>query len=1126
MTTIRSLLATTLVCVALLLLVGCSGSDADSPLKLGKATSTLSQTPPVDRCGSWNGITLVAKKTYTPPTAVDDQHHFCRPLTFTVPPSLRVVAGDAGVHKASLTFAGEGGPSTTCSYKGNQHGGNSPHATPGTAYVLESCSDRAPNAASRTASIFSMHIEMGDQKAGDTVVSVTIGNPEPPPSGPTPDQQFVATDAAIKGAALSVPLGAAPVSQAFSMALDPIVPAGHDIHPGDGLRPIVTLGPAVTFTANGAAEPYLFVATTPCTTITLPYDQAILDGYPGATPRAFQLLDPNAVPAGKVPVEPVADVMVDPTTHTISFCTAHLSTYTTGINRTNPISYIANGPVLTSPVNVYLIWYGGWIGSSVLTELPDAINALSGTPYLRTVSTFVTPDGVVPAADIQVASQRTLPNTKTSPLSDDDISGIVATELEKGTLPYDPNGFYAVILSDGLSQSGSAGVACVDFCAWHASSTYFDGTSTQRFRYAALIDPRTCPPVAAASGYTLVGSVYGCEAIQYDAGTKKEWAEAPNGDPIANKLLDGFAHELIEAISDPDSNTWRDASTSSWENADVCAWQFGTSPYTAPNGHTANLQLGSRDYFIQEELVNTTEGQYCAMGIQDAGLRSLTGPKRVQVGTVLDLDLQFWNKGEVQWAASSFGIKTVGLEPGWTPQVDFLGLSSSVGVGDIGDFPLHLVAPRTLGSHPFAARMYVNDGTTSLAPYTDGTTNAHFFGPTASTSIEVVNNNSQFVSQDVPESIRASSPGLADPFELSVSFVNAGTTPWSGDGPFVYGLLDVTNTMSTRFVALEQGEVIGPGEPKTFTFQITAPLSAVDTGIVSQWRMAMYDGVKLVPFGQTSPLKNIAVTPPVDFNSKFVSQSVPSVMVAGQKYPVTVTFNNNAPTPWSSAFDIKLRSQNPPLNNTWGLNAVPLDPTDSVVVLDQDMPFNFTVTAPSVPGNYDFQWMLQFCNAIGITCPNDHGWFGVPSDNVTVTVLASLDDSATYEPNVPDVSNYCSKEPMLSCYLQEGICVGHRYSTPPPITMLNSGGTTWSKAGGYALAVLDPSWGVGVVELDDSDAIRPGEIKTFHFDPVAPAPTGQFGSFAQIKFQMVHGSTKFGDATPDGLEEWITYCGG
>ena len=69
-----------------------------------------------------------------------------------------------------------------------------------------------------------------------------------------------------------------------------------------------------------------------------------------------------------------------------------------------------------------------------------------------------------------------------------------------------------------------------------------------------------------------------------------------------------IAHELEEAVTDPDLNAWYDSRGA--ENADKCAWTFGNT-YTV-NGAQANMQLGSRHFLIQRNWVNATGG-YCSL---------------------------------------------------------------------------------------------------------------------------------------------------------------------------------------------------------------------------------------------------------------------------------------------------------------------------------------------------------------------------------------------------------------------------------------------------------------------------------------------------------------------------------
>lgn len=83
----------------------------------------------------------------------------------------------------------------------------------------------------------------------------------------------------------------------------------------------------------------------------------------------------------------------------------------------------------------------------------------------------------------------------------------------------------------------------------------------------------------------------------------------PNGNAGADGMASIIAHELEEAVTDPDLNAWYDGRGA--ENADKCAWTFGTT-FRAPNGAAANMALGSRNYLIQQNWVNSGSG-FCAL---------------------------------------------------------------------------------------------------------------------------------------------------------------------------------------------------------------------------------------------------------------------------------------------------------------------------------------------------------------------------------------------------------------------------------------------------------------------------------------------------------------------------------
>jgi hypothetical protein len=112
----------------------------------------------------------------------------------------------------------------------------------------------------------------------------------------------------------------------------------------------------------------------------------------------------------------------------------------------------------------------------------------------------------------------------------------------------------------------------------------------------------------------------------------------------------------------------------------------------------------------------------------------------------------------------------------------------------------------------------------------------------------------------------------------------------------------------------------------------------------------------------------------------FISHLVQTVMVAGESYPVQVTFKNTGSTTWTRGQQYRLGSQNPRDTTTW------LGGTTNRVELPSDMPpggwttFSFTVTAPQNAGTYDFQWQMV---------QDGVEWFGGQSLNVPVMVVAT-----------------------------------------------------------------------------------------------------------------------------------------
>jgi hypothetical protein len=224
-----------------------------------------------------------------------------------------------------------------------------------------------------------------------------------------------------------------------------------------------------------------------------------------------------------------------------------------------------------------------------------------------------------------------------------------------------------------------------------------------------------------------------------------------------------------------------------------------------------------------------------------------------------------------------------------------------------------------------------------------------------------------FVDQNVPLEMVAGMPA-----QVSITMKNTGVTTWRWSQGYKLGSQPGGDmTWGLKRVLLVQGESIAPRKTKTFTFNVTAP---TEPGIYDfQWRM-VHEGVSW--FGELTPKLSITVRAPRN-DAEFVAQSVPTTMEAGETYPVWIKMKNTGETTWTRAGRYKLGSQNPQDNQTWGRSRAWLPGDDYSVEPGETHKFAFDVTAPAVPGIYNFRWrMVQELEE----------WFGQYTPNVAVQV--------------------------------------------------------------------------------------------------------------------------------------------
>ena len=227
------------------------------------------------------------------------------------------------------------------------------------------------------------------------------------------------------------------------------------------------------------------------------------------------------------------------------------------------------GPVMLATPAIHYIWYGNWSGNTATTILTDLAKGIGGSSYMGINATYSNGSGQFVTGNVSYAGSTNDNYSQGTSLSDAQIQAVVAA-----TNPSDPNALYMVLTSADVTASSGF---CTQYCGWHTHAT-MNGTD---IKYAFVGNPDRCPS--------------SCE---------QQSAASPNGNPGADGMASIIAHELEEAVSDPDLNAWYDRQGA--ENADKCAWTFGTEQ-TAANSSKYNLTFGGRNWLIQRNWNASTQ---------------------------------------------------------------------------------------------------------------------------------------------------------------------------------------------------------------------------------------------------------------------------------------------------------------------------------------------------------------------------------------------------------------------------------------------------------------------------------------------------------------------------------------
>ena len=254
-----------------------------------------------------------------------------------------------------------------------------------------------------------------------------------------------------------------------------------------------------------------------------------------------------------------------------------------------------DGLVMDGTSNVYLIWYGNWVGNpGALDMITVLTSTLGGTPYFLINTTYPNAIGNAPSGYLTHSGSAGHDYAHGVELTEEKIRLIIEGLLAGGGFPLDGAGIYLVIASSDVTDVRPDGSSfCTPGNAPLHGTGVFNGFP---YKYGFIGSPNRCPTSAAPQFVTPNGTRL----------------PTPNGNFEGDAMATTFARLLNAIVTNPlGYGGWYDRY--GLENAEKCVGKFGAT-YTLPNGARANMQIGPRHFLMQENWINDRRGR-CTLSI-------------------------------------------------------------------------------------------------------------------------------------------------------------------------------------------------------------------------------------------------------------------------------------------------------------------------------------------------------------------------------------------------------------------------------------------------------------------------------------------------------------------------------
>ncbi len=394
----------------------------------------------------------------------------------------------------------------------------------------------------------------------------------------------------------------------------------------------------------------------------------------------------------------------------------------------------------------------------------------------------------------------------------------------------------------------------------------------------------------------------------------------------------------------------------------------------------------------------------------NAAVQGHTIPSTMRPGEVREVSVTMLNTGTDTWTRSWDLLYSRNVpENFWGIFGNYLNEGEAIDPGESKTFTFFISAPDTPGSYNCDWQMR------SFGP-------REWWGEQLLVLVEVTElsgtplMDAEVVSHTFPSSLH---PGEVR--EVTLTMRNSGsTTSWDYPQHRLHSKNSPEDGWGITTKLLNDGETVAPGDTKTFSFFIVAPLTPGTYDC--NWRMLLLAAGQFVFFGETA-IASVEVTESVSpgLDAEVVSHTVPSSMLPGEARQVTVTMRNSGTTTSWAHPDYWFFSKNSP-SDFWGILVRFLEDGE-IILPGETKTFTLSLSAPTTPGNYNCKWQMTISNASGFVS------FGEPF-TTTVNVGegycgdGNIDPSEDCDPPGGCCASDCTFEPQGAACSDELFCNG------------------------------------------------------------------------------------------------------